>query len=104
LTHKNPGSYPHVDNDPSSAHLKVTEILGQEEAQKLMKNRFQIINVWQPLGPNPITNKPLTICDYRSLDPINDIHVSNIRGTNNTASIYIILRNSQDAIGRNVCV
>jgi len=96
-THKNPVFYPHVDSDPSAAQLKVKEILGEEEANKLMQNRFQIINVWRPLGPNPITNTPLTICDYRSLDLDNDIHLSEVRGSDSTVSLYIISHNIQDA-------
>jgi hypothetical protein len=92
-THKNPVFYPHVDNDPTAAKLKVIEILGEEEAQKLMKNRFQIINVWKPLGPNPIVNTPLTICDYQSLDVKNDVHLSKIRGSESTVSLYIISQN-----------
>jgi hypothetical protein len=96
-THKNPVFYPHVDNDPFSACYKVKEILGEEEAKKVMQNRFQIINVWRPLGPNLIINTPLTICDYRSLDLDNDIHVSEARGTVATISLYMISRNSRDA-------
>ncbi len=97
LTHMNPVLYPHVDNVPSAARLKVEQIVGEEEAKSIMKNRFQIINVWRPLGPNPIMNMPLTICDYRSLDLDKDIHVSEARGTQVTAATYIISRNAQDA-------
>jgi hypothetical protein len=92
-THKNPVFYPHVDSDPTAAKLKVIEILGEEEAQKLMNNRFQIINVWKPFGPNPIVNTPLTICDYQSLDVKNDIHLSEVRGSESTVSIYVVSQN-----------
>ncbi len=95
--HKNPVFYPHFDNDPSSAKLKVKEILGEEEAQKVLNNHFQIINVWKPLGPNPITNTPLTICDYQSLDIKNDIHISEVRGSESTISSYALSRNIEDA-------
>jgi hypothetical protein len=96
-THKNPVFYPHVDNDPFAARFKVKEILGEEEANKVMQKRFQIINVWRPLGPNPIMNTPLTICDYHSLDLDHDLHVSEARGTAATISLYMISHNSQDA-------
>jgi hypothetical protein len=95
-THKNPVFYPHVDNDPAAANLKVKEILGEEEATKVLKNRFQIINVWRPLGPNPIINTPLTICDYQSLDLKNDIHLSEARGSKSTLSLYVISHNTED--------
>jgi hypothetical protein len=96
-THKNPVFYPHVDSDPPAAHVKVKEILGEEEAEKMMKNRFQIINIWRPLGPNPITNTPLTICDYRSLDLDKDIHRSEVCRSQSTVSIYMISHNIEDA-------
>ncbi len=96
-THKNPLLYPHVDNDSVAARLKVEEVLGKEEDKKVMQNRFQLINVWRPLGPNPIINTPLAICDYRSIDLNNDIHVSENRGSQASVALYVISRNKQDA-------
>jgi hypothetical protein len=96
-THKNPVFYPHVDNDPPGVPYKVKEVLGEEEAEKVMQKRFQIINVWRPLGPNPITNTPLTLCDYRTLDVGNDLHVSEVRNSVATTSLYMISHNSKDA-------
>jgi hypothetical protein len=72
--HKNPVFYPHVDNTPTAARFKVEEIFGKEEAKNVMQNRFQIINVWRPLGSNPIMNTPLAICDYRTIDLNNDLY------------------------------
>lgn len=96
-THKNPLSYPHVDDDPIAAHAKMEEILGEEEAKKVGQKRFQIINVWRPVGPNPIINTPLTLCDYRTLDTDHNLHVSEVRGTTATIAIYLISRNNEDA-------
>ncbi|CAF1208337.1 unnamed protein product [Rotaria sp. Silwood1] len=97
LYHRNPVFYPHVDYDPPAAHFKVKQMLGEEVATRVMQKRCQIINVWRPLGPNPIMNTPLTICDYRSLDLDNDLHVSEIRNSLVTIALYIISHNSQDA-------
>jgi hypothetical protein len=94
--HKNPVLYPHVDDTPLSAKLKLIEILGEEEAQKLMKNRFQSINVWKPFGPNPIVNTPLAFCDYQSIDVKNDIHSSEVIGSKNSVSLYIVSRSKED--------
>ena len=96
-THKNPAGEAHVDSDPPSVRWKVEQMLGKEEAKKVMQNRFQLINIWRPLGPNPIINMPLTICDYRSLDLVNDIHVSEHRGTQNSLSGYQVSHNAEDA-------
>lgn len=94
---KNPVFYPHVDNDPISARFKVEEVVGKEEAMKILKNRFQIINTWRPLGSNPIINIPLSICDYQTIDTKNDIHLSDTQGSANTTSVYNISKsiNSQ---------
>ncbi|CAF1046043.1 unnamed protein product [Adineta steineri] len=97
MNHKNPVLYPHVDLDPPGVRWKVNEILGKEEAEKVMQNRFQIINVWRPLGPHVIRNKPLTLCDYSSLDVHNDVHPLEVRGSTNALTSYTVSRNKQDA-------
>ena len=94
--HKNPIFYPHVDNSPAAVRVKVEELFGKEETEKIMQNRFQIINVWRPLGSNPIVNTPLTICDYQTIDLNNDLRISEVRNTMATTEIYMISHNSQD--------
>ncbi|CAF5119132.1 unnamed protein product [Rotaria magnacalcarata] len=63
VNHKNPVFYPYVDLDPSEAQWKLKQSLGDEEAEKATKNRFQIINIRRPLGSEVIRNKPLTVCE-----------------------------------------
>lgn len=96
LIHRNPIFFPHVDNDPSSAYTTMKDIVGEEESKNVAKKRFQIINVWRPLGSNPVVNIPLTICDYQSLDPTNDVHESSIHGSVITGSLYMISYNGPD--------
>jgi hypothetical protein len=96
-THRNPVFYPHVDADGVAAQQLVDEKLGKEEGEKVKKNRIQLINVWRPLGPHPITDKPLTICDYRSIDVNKDIRPLTIRGANHDYSSYALSRNADDA-------
>ncbi|CAF4456464.1 unnamed protein product [Rotaria sp. Silwood2] len=95
--HKNPVFYPHVDYNPPTARSRVELVLGTEEAKKMIQKHFQIINVWRPIGPNPIINSPLTICDYQSLDTVKDLHLTELRGLLSAASNYTISRNAQDA-------
>ena len=97
-TYRNPVFYPHVDADPITAQKWVDDCLGKED-EKARKNRIQMINVWRPLGANPITNKPLTICDYSSIDVNKDIYPLKIRRTNHHAIAYTITPNAQDAHG-----
>jgi hypothetical protein len=94
-THKNPGLQAHVDSDAPGVLWKVEQLLGKEEAKKAMHNRLQMINIWRPVGPNPITNIPLALCDYRSVDVDKDMHVVQYRGTPNSLSGYQMSYNAQ---------
>ena len=95
--HKNPAVHPHVDYDERGVRSKMKEVLGEEEAEKLMQNRFQLINIWRPIGPSAVTKNSLTLCDYSSLDLNNDIHLSELRGSNISPAVYLISHNAQDA-------
>ena len=95
-SHKNPVLYPHADNDPAAAHSKRKQVLGEEEVMKVSKKRFQIINIWRPLGPNPVTNIPLSICDYRTIDFNNDVHSINSVGSQISIKSYVISKNAND--------
>lgn len=90
IRHKNPVFCPHVDFTSTSARLKVEALFGTDEAKKITQNRFQLINIWRPLGPNPIIDKPLAICDYSSIDIENDIHPLEVRGSPNTGLAYTL--------------
>jgi len=95
-THRPPVFYPHVDNDPAQVHRFTEETIGKEEYEKAKHHRMQTINIWRPLGPNPITNKPLTLCDYTSIDVDKDVVPLIIRGDNKTFTGYTISCNTQD--------
>ncbi len=62
-----------------------------------MQHRFQVINVWRPLGSNPIKERPLTICDYRSLDVEKDVHLLDVRGSLNALTAYTVSPNAQNS-------
>jgi hypothetical protein len=94
--HREPALYPHVDIDASAVQGLVEILLGKEEGGRAMQNRIQIINVWRPLGPNPITKNPLTICDYRSVDPDEDVHPYTVRGAKLHSAGRLMSRDSQD--------
>ena len=96
-TCRKPVFYPHVDFDTPAAHAQIEQTFGKEEAEKLMQNRFQVINVWRPLGPNAIMDKPLAVCDYRSLNLENDVHRLDVRGFYASSSGYVISHNAQDS-------
>ncbi|EAT89064.1 hypothetical protein HBI56_036560 [Parastagonospora nodorum] len=58
----------HVDQTPGAAEARVRRHLPAEEAEQLVKGRYQIINVWRPIE-NPASDMPLAVIDWRSTSP-----------------------------------
>jgi hypothetical protein len=58
----------HVDQTPRAAEARVRRHLPEEEAEELLKGRFQIINVWRPIQ-NPASDFPLAVIDWRTTEP-----------------------------------
>lgn len=63
----------HVDQTPGAAETRVRRHLGAE-AEDLLKGRYQIINVWRPIG-HPASDFPLAVVDWRSTKPADLIKV-----------------------------
>lgn len=62
----------HVDQTTASAIARVHRHLPAEDVPALLGRRFQIINLWRPIG-RPAYDWPLALCDYRSVDPSTDL-------------------------------
>jgi len=62
----------HVDQTPSAAARRVTRHLPASEADSRLKGRYQIINLWRPIR-HEAYDRPLALCDYRSLDHKKDL-------------------------------
>lgn len=58
----------HVDQTPGAAEVRLRRHLPAEEAEELLKGRYQIINVWRPIE-NPASDFPLAVVDWRSTSP-----------------------------------
>lgn len=58
----------HVDQTPGAAEARVRRHLPPEEAEELLKGRYQIINVWRPIE-NPASDFPLAVMDWRTTTP-----------------------------------
>lgn len=69
---RQPVSQVHVDQTPESATARVHRHLPAAEAEKLVKKRFQIVNLWRPIS-HPAIDYPLAMCDYRSVDVEKDL-------------------------------
>jgi len=58
----------HVDQTPRAAEVRVRRHLPADEAEELLKGRYQIINIWRPIA-NPASDFPLAVVDYRTTKP-----------------------------------
>jgi hypothetical protein len=43
-----------------------------EDADRLLKSRVRIINLWRPIE-NPVPHNPLAVADWRTVDPENGL-------------------------------
>ncbi|MEE3000435.1 MAG: CmcJ/NvfI family oxidoreductase [Pseudomonadota bacterium] len=57
----------HNDYTEWSGPQRVRDIIPGKEAEKLLKKRFAIIQVWRPIQPK-IESNPLALCDAQSLN------------------------------------
>jgi len=64
----------HVDQTPGAAETRVRRHVPADEAERLLKGRYQLINVWRPIE-NPATDFPLAVIDWRSTDPSDFVKV-----------------------------
>lgn len=58
----------HVDQTPRAAETRVRRHVPAGEADELLKGRYQLINVWRPIG-HPASDFPLAVVDWRSTAP-----------------------------------
>jgi hypothetical protein len=58
----------HVDQTPGAAEARVRRHLPPSEAEELLNHRYQIINVWRPIG-HPASDHPLGVIDWRTTQP-----------------------------------
>jgi len=61
----------HVDQTDKAAEARVRRHMPESDVERLLKNRYQILNLWRPIG-HPAFDFPLAFCDYRSVDKDND--------------------------------
>ncbi|EKM50119.1 uncharacterized protein PHACADRAFT_200962 [Phanerochaete carnosa HHB-10118-sp] len=61
----------HVDQTLEAAVGRVHRHLG-DEAERLLKGRVRIINVWRPIR-NPVAHNPLAASDWRTIDKEHDL-------------------------------
>ncbi|GAA5880713.1 hypothetical protein JCM3774_002804 [Rhodotorula dairenensis] len=71
--------FAHVDQDEEYARTIIKRAAGEDAFEKY--SRLQIINIWRPLR-GPVTNHPLAVCDFSTLDVEQDmLHMAGSYGT-----------------------
>ncbi|KAL2213157.1 hypothetical protein CC79DRAFT_1345707 [Sarocladium strictum] len=66
LANRGPVTRTHVDQSYAGAELRLRhEFPAREEAEALLKRRYQIINVWRPI--QPILKDPIAVADSTSV-------------------------------------
>ena len=78
----------HNDYTERSAPVRLREIVGDAEADRRMKKRWAIVQVWRPIR-GPVLIDPLGICDGRSIPHKNFISVER-RYKYRTGEVYHI--------------
>jgi hypothetical protein len=78
----------HNDYTENSAPRRLRQILGDAEAERRLKQRFAIIQVWRPIRRKVLVD-PLAICDARSI-PQKGFVVLQRRYPDRTAEVYHI--------------
>ncbi|KAH8109318.1 methyltransferase [Phellopilus nigrolimitatus] len=68
---RGPGERVHIDQTFEASVARVHRHLG-DEAERLLKSRVRLINVWRPIG-HPVAHKPLAVADWRTLDVERDL-------------------------------
>ena len=80
----------HNDYTEWSGPQRVRDVL-PDEADKLLKRRFAIIQVWRPIR-HPVETDPLAICDARSVS-FDDFVISERRYPNRIGQTYVVTYN-----------
>jgi hypothetical protein len=80
--------YVHNDYTLRSGPQRVRDLVGGDEAERLIERRFAVINVWRPLR-GPVQQAPLAFCDASSLEP-GDFVPTDLRYRDRVGEIYSI--------------
>ncbi|KAH7348498.1 hypothetical protein BKA65DRAFT_398166, partial [Rhexocercosporidium sp. MPI-PUGE-AT-0058] len=65
-----------LDATPTSC-LRRLQLFLPEQAPSLSTRRVRYLNIWRPI-PTPNQDSPLSLCDYRSLNPKTDLVAADI--------------------------
>jgi hypothetical protein len=82
----------HVDYTVKSGPQRVRDLLG-DEADKLLRQRFSVVNVWRPIR-GPVQDSPLAVSDAQSVR-FDDLVATDLLYTDRTGEIYMVKFNAE---------
>ena len=89
-TPRQPVTAVHNDYTIKSGPQRVRDLMG-EEAEELLRHRFEIVNVWRPIR-GPLRDAPLAVCDATTVD-FADFVPSDLVYRDRTGEIYRVKYN-----------
>jgi hypothetical protein len=81
-----PVRFAHNDYTERSGPQRVRDLFPAEEAQRLLRSRFAVINVWKPIGGR-VEESPLAVCDARTIRP-QDLIATDLRYRDRVGEVY----------------
>lgn len=81
-----PVRYAHNDYTERSGPQRVRDLFPAGEAERLLRHRFAVINVWKPLR-GPVAESPLAVCDARTIG-MGHLVPTDLRYPDRTGEIY----------------
>jgi len=90
LKSRKPVDQVHVDQSPEAATNRVKRHCPPEEVPDLLQKRFQILNLWRSFGDQDVFDRPLALCDFRSLNPKTDLVPTTLKYPERVGEIYSV--------------
>ena len=81
-----PVRFPHNDYTERSGPQRVRDLFRADEAERLLANRFVVINVWKPIRGR-VEDAPLAVCDARTIRP-HDLVETDLRYRDRVGEVY----------------
>lgn len=87
-----PVTFVHNDYTERSGPQRVRDLVGGDEAERLIGHRFAFINVWRPIR-GPVIDTPLAVCDATSMGP-EDFVPTDLVYEDRVGEIYSVAHNA----------
>jgi hypothetical protein len=89
---REPVKFAHNDYTLKSGPQRVRDLVGDAEAEELLKHRYGFINVWRAVR-GPIEEFPLAVCDAQSMT-LKDFIATDLKYRDRTGEVYSVAYNA----------